>query len=247
MSGARGIAYTTNTRARGACQHRSGRHRARRIFRLRSRALRRMPCELVRGGSESRRRREGAAAGGDSIRGAAARRDLFEKPDARSGDGHRPLQRRTDCAHDALQRAAERTSVGGADDAVSQHERRGHDRDHFVPQIAASCAQCSAGERMDGAGQDHPQHLVIIQASRRRDVRPPKVAPEEKPTKERGEYLARYVANCVGCHTPLDDTTFEPSGRIFRAAKSSNRCRCPASTCRRGFARRTSRRRREAR
>ena len=46
-------------------------------------------------------------------------------------------------------------------------------------------------------------------------VRPPKIAPEEKPTKERGEYLARYVANCVGCHTPLDDTTFEPSGPDF--------------------------------
>jgi mono/diheme cytochrome c family protein len=47
------------------------------------------------------------------------------------------------------------------------------------------------------------------------DVRPPKVAPAEKPTKERGEYLARYVGNCVGCHTPLDDTTFEPSGPDF--------------------------------
>jgi mono/diheme cytochrome c family protein len=46
-------------------------------------------------------------------------------------------------------------------------------------------------------------------------VRPPKVAPGEKPTKERGEYLARYVGNCVGCHTPLDDTTFEPSGPEF--------------------------------
>ena len=46
-------------------------------------------------------------------------------------------------------------------------------------------------------------------------VRPPKAAPEVKPTKERGEYLARYVGNCVGCHTPLDDTTFEPSGPDF--------------------------------
>jgi mono/diheme cytochrome c family protein len=46
-------------------------------------------------------------------------------------------------------------------------------------------------------------------------VRPPKVAPEENPTKERGEYLARYVANCVGCHTPLHDTTFEPIGPDF--------------------------------
>jgi len=47
------------------------------------------------------------------------------------------------------------------------------------------------------------------------DVRPPKVAPEEKPTKERGEYLARYVANCSGCHTPMDDMTFEPNGPEF--------------------------------
>ena len=46
-------------------------------------------------------------------------------------------------------------------------------------------------------------------------VHPPKVAPEEKPTRERGEYLARYVANCVGCHTPLHDTTFEPIGPEF--------------------------------
>jgi mono/diheme cytochrome c family protein len=46
-------------------------------------------------------------------------------------------------------------------------------------------------------------------------VHPPKVAPEEKPTKERGEYLARYVGNCVGCHTPLDEMTFEPSGPEF--------------------------------
>jgi len=47
------------------------------------------------------------------------------------------------------------------------------------------------------------------------DVQPPKVAPEEKPTKARGEYLARYVANCQGCHTPIDSMTFEPSGPDF--------------------------------
>jgi mono/diheme cytochrome c family protein len=49
----------------------------------------------------------------------------------------------------------------------------------------------------------------------REGVNPPKKAPEEKPTVQRGEYLARYVANCVGCHTPMDDTTFEPSGPEF--------------------------------
>jgi mono/diheme cytochrome c family protein len=49
----------------------------------------------------------------------------------------------------------------------------------------------------------------------RENINPPKTAPEEKPTVQRGEYLARYVANCVGCHTPLDDTTFQPSGPDF--------------------------------
>jgi mono/diheme cytochrome c family protein len=49
----------------------------------------------------------------------------------------------------------------------------------------------------------------------RENVNPPKSAPPEKPTVERGEYLSRYVANCVGCHTPLDDTTFQPSGPEF--------------------------------
>jgi hypothetical protein len=46
-------------------------------------------------------------------------------------------------------------------------------------------------------------------------VQPPKVAPQEKPTRDRGEYLVRYVANCAGCHTPLHDTTFEPTGPDF--------------------------------
>lgn len=32
---------------------------------------------------------------------------------------------------------------------------------------------------------------------------------------ERGEYLARYVTNCVGCHTPRDITTFEAIGPDF--------------------------------
>lgn len=49
----------------------------------------------------------------------------------------------------------------------------------------------------------------------RENINPPRTAPEEKPTKERGEYLARYVANCVGCHTKLHETTFEPIGPEF--------------------------------
>ena len=31
-----------------------------------------------------------------------------------------------------------------------------------------------------------------------------------QPTRARGEYLARYVSDCVNCHTQLDSTTFVP-------------------------------------
>lgn len=41
---------------------------------------------------------------------------------------------------------------------------------------------------------------------------PPKTAPPMAPTLERGEYLARYVANCVGCHTARDPLTYEATG-----------------------------------
>ena len=44
---------------------------------------------------------------------------------------------------------------------------------------------------------------------------PPEMAPPMLPTVERGEYLARYVANCVGCHTPRDQMTFEAIGPEF--------------------------------
>lgn len=37
-------------------------------------------------------------------------------------------------------------------------------------------------------------------------------APPMKATIERGEYLSRYVANCVGCHTNRDPMTFEAIG-----------------------------------
>jgi mono/diheme cytochrome c family protein len=40
----------------------------------------------------------------------------------------------------------------------------------------------------------------------------PAVAPAMAPTIERGEYLARYVANCVGCHTQRDLMTYEATG-----------------------------------
>lgn len=41
---------------------------------------------------------------------------------------------------------------------------------------------------------------------------PPVKAPPMAPTIERGEYLSRYVANCVGCHTNRDPSTFEAIG-----------------------------------
>lgn len=43
-----------------------------------------------------------------------------------------------------------------------------------------------------------------------------KVAPPmQPPSLLRGEYLAKYVTNCVACHTPRDPTTFEATGPEF--------------------------------
>jgi len=47
------------------------------------------------------------------------------------------------------------------------------------------------------------------------DPDPPKFAPPMLPTVERGEYIARYVANCIGCHTPRDMMTFQAIGPEF--------------------------------
>ena len=49
----------------------------------------------------------------------------------------------------------------------------------------------------------------------RTEINPPATAPPPGATTERGEYLARYVANCVGCHTPRDQTSFEAIGPEF--------------------------------
>ena len=43
----------------------------------------------------------------------------------------------------------------------------------------------------------------------------PAVAPPMAATIERGEYLARYVTNCVGCHTQRDMMTYEATGPEF--------------------------------
>ena len=51
-------------------------------------------------------------------------------------------------------------------------------------------------------------------AKPRTSINPPLTAPQG-PTKERGEYLARYVADCAGCHTPRDPNTFVAIGPDF--------------------------------
>ena len=49
----------------------------------------------------------------------------------------------------------------------------------------------------------------------RTTINPPATAPAEAPTKDRGEYIARYVSNCVGCHTPRDPMSFAAIGPEF--------------------------------
>lgn len=44
---------------------------------------------------------------------------------------------------------------------------------------------------------------------------PPKTAPPQEPTVERGEYIARYVANCHACHTEHDPATMTMIGPDF--------------------------------
>ena len=49
----------------------------------------------------------------------------------------------------------------------------------------------------------------------RTDVHARASAPPSQPTRERGEYLARGVANCSGCHSPLNQLTFALDGPEF--------------------------------
>ena len=44
---------------------------------------------------------------------------------------------------------------------------------------------------------------------------PPKVAPAQEPTVERGSYLANSVANCMACHSPIDRANGELTGPAF--------------------------------
>ncbi len=49
----------------------------------------------------------------------------------------------------------------------------------------------------------------------RTDVRPARVTPAAEPTRQRGEYLARAVGNCGGCHTKRNPLTFAATGPEF--------------------------------
>ena len=49
----------------------------------------------------------------------------------------------------------------------------------------------------------------------RSEIHPAATAPAPRVTPERGEYLARYVTNCAGCHTPRDQMTFAATGPEF--------------------------------
>src|SRR5262249_34740661 len=63
----------------------------------------------------------------------------------------------------------------------------------------------------------------------RDSINPPAVAPAKAPTKERGEYLARYVGNCIGCHTNLDDMTFAPVGPEFAGGEVMSPANLPGA------------------
>jgi mono/diheme cytochrome c family protein len=58
----------------------------------------------------------------------------------------------------------------------------------------------------------------VAAARPRLDVRPPKDAPPQEPIPARGEYLARSVADCVTCHSPIDQATGALTGPEFSGA-----------------------------
>lgn len=49
----------------------------------------------------------------------------------------------------------------------------------------------------------------------RTGVAAPRVAPAAQPTRQRGEYLARAVGNCGGCHSPMNPVTLHLTGPEF--------------------------------
>jgi mono/diheme cytochrome c family protein len=60
-------------------------------------------------------------------------------------------------------------------------------------------------------------------------ISPPQASPAQAMTKERGQYLANYVTNCVGCHTNLDDTTFAPVGPPFAGGEVMEPAKLPGA------------------
>ena len=56
---------------------------------------------------------------------------------------------------------------------------------------------------------------LVAAAKPNMDVHPPRTAPAQQPTLERGEYLARSVANCGGCHTAFNEMTGSPTAPAF--------------------------------
>ncbi len=56
---------------------------------------------------------------------------------------------------------------------------------------------------------------IVPAAKPRLDVHPPRISPPQKMTATRGEYLARSVSNCGGCHTPFSELTGMVTGPAF--------------------------------
>jgi mono/diheme cytochrome c family protein len=56
---------------------------------------------------------------------------------------------------------------------------------------------------------------LVVVFKPRTEVKAMKTAPAQQPTRERGEYLARGVADCTGCHSPLNQLTFALDGPEF--------------------------------
>lgn len=61
----------------------------------------------------------------------------------------------------------------------------------------------------------------VAAARPRLDVAPPKTAPASAPSVERGRYLALSVANCAGCHSPIDELTGQLQGQRFTGSASA--------------------------
>jgi mono/diheme cytochrome c family protein len=56
----------------------------------------------------------------------------------------------------------------------------------------------------------------IVPAARPRlNVHPPRISPPQQMTAARGEYLAKSVSNCSGCHTPFSELTGMITGPAF--------------------------------